>query len=282
MKLFFKLIGVVAAVTSVIAQATETSRTCGNELDPEDVFLKEAAFEANATIAEPHRPITIRVYFHVIFKNRTIQGGYIPDAQITRQMQVLNADFTRADIKWSLASVKRTQNANWFDNTSPDTPTQTAMKRALRRGGVGDLNIYTVGHIYTADLEDLLGYATRPSDFSRNPQNDGVVVLFSTLPGGSTPRFNLGRTVTHETGHWVGLYHTFQGGCLPPGDYVADTPAEAKAASGCPAGRNTCSAPGLDPIHNFMDYSDDSCMNQFTPGQIARLRSQIATYRHLS
>jgi len=60
-------------------------------------------------------------------------------------MQVLNADFTRADIKWSLASVTRTQNANWFDNTSPDTPTQTAMKRALRRGGVGDLNIYTVG-----------------------------------------------------------------------------------------------------------------------------------------
>jgi len=95
------------------------------------------------------------------------------------------------------------------------------------------------------------------------------------------PNINLGKNLVHEVGHWVGLYHTFEGGCSEPGDFVADTPPEATAATGCPVGRDTCPGGGVDPIHNFMDYSYDECLNEFTPDQINRLRGQMATYRGL-
>ena len=112
------------------------------------------------------------------------------------------------------------------------------MKNALRQGDSKTLNIYTVGF----NTSGLMGYSTLPVDYATNPMDDGVVVLYSSLPGGPVPDFNLGRTSTHEIGHWVGLYHTFQGGCNGDGDFVNDTPAEAFPAFGCPIGRGTCSA----------------------------------------
>jgi len=259
-------------------------RKCGNDLTPDAVSKKEAAFKTFITgddvanLATAVGNFTIPVNFHVIYSTKDISGGYVPDSQIQEQINVLNRDYVGTGLNFQLVNTTRTLRADWFNSVGPETPQQTAMKTSLRVGNASTLNLYTVGFT-TGEGEGLLGYATFPTDYSSNPQDDGVVILYSSLPGGSMTKFNLGRTATHEIGHWVGLYHTFQGGCNGNGDYVSDTPAEASSASGCPTTRDTCSSPGLDPVRNYMDYSDDSCMNNFSKGQITRLQSQISAYR---
>lgn len=214
---------------------------------------------------------TIDVYVHVITSSTNV--GSVSDSVIADQIRVLNSAYTGTGWTFRLVSTDRTANDQWF-GMSPGGGAERQAKAALRKGTADDLNIYTAN-----PGRGLLGWATFPSSYTSSPSQDGVVLLYSSLPGGSAVPYNLGDTATHEVGHWMGLYHTFQGGCTEPGDSVTDTPAEASAAYGCPSGRNTCAAAGFDPIENFMDYTDDACMDRFTALQDARMDAAFSTYR---
>ena len=220
----------------------------------------------------------IDTYVHVINKGTGLANGDVPDSQIAAQISTLNKAYSDSNLRFrfKLKATDRTKNAAWY-TVGYGSAAETQMKTALRKGGPSALNIYL------ANIGDgLLGWATFPSDDASKPKNDGVVILYSSVPGGASAPFDLGHTATHEIGHWLGLFHTFQGGCSATGDEVADTPAERSPASGCPTNRNTCTGtafPGNDPVKNFMDYSDDACMTEFSTGQSRRAVDAWAAYR---
>ncbi|TFL05662.1 hypothetical protein BDV98DRAFT_601004 [Pterulicium gracile] len=276
-------LGLLAA-TVAQAAATLPSRFCGTEIADSAVvqaesFFSENAVQLNSSLTGELAAAPLNVYWHVVSRDSTLSGGNIPDSQIAASISVLNAAYVGTGLSFVLAATDRTVNSGWFSSAAPSTSQQTAMKNALRKGGAADLNVYSVGFT-SGSGAGLLGYATFPSSYRATNKDDGVVLLYSSVPGGTATNYNQGDTLTHEVGHWVGLYHTFQGGCAAPGDYVDDTAPEANPVYGCPASSTSCGSP--DPFHNFMDYTYDSCMYEFTAGQVVRLQQQVATYRGIT
>jgi hypothetical protein len=222
--------------------------------------------------------VTVPVWFHVVHADGV---GNIPQRIIDRQMDVLNAAFAGfyggayTGFSFQLVGVTRTNNPAWHF-AGPTTKEERDMKKALHRGGWNTLNLYAT----TAGA--YLGWAYFPGLPESQQYLDGIVVDWESMPKASSTyrdRYDLGHTATHEAGHWVHLHHTFNGGCNNWGDYVDDTPPQRVPTRGCPIGQDTCPEPGLDPIHNYMDYSYDACYNQFTEGQVARMQDAWLHFR---
>jgi hypothetical protein len=258
----------------------------GSEQDTRTISAKEqqaiedqtaAVLAAEGGPPNPSVKVVVPVYIHVMTDRAG--NGDVTDQQISAQMQVLNDDFAGREgpgaantgFSFTLKGVDRIANNAWHIDQNSEQ-----YRRLTRQGGADALNIWLVDFAY-------LGIATFPADYKSSNGSDGIRIYYGSLPGGTETNYNEGDTVVHEAGHWLGLYHTFQGGCNEKpqgGDQVADTPAQASPSSRCPEGRDSCAdGPGLDPIHNYMDYSWDSCYTEFTPGQTQRMHNMWAAYR---
>ena len=275
---------------------------CGVKADLHDI---DAALRApsdcssfNTTVRPAYDPSVERyripVVVHVI--QNTSGTGFIPLARVQSQIDILNEDFlalpgslgapgTDAQIEFYLATedpngnpttgVTYTTNNSWFNDNG-----------TYYNSLAWDPDRYL--NIYTNSASGALGYvpflpSTAPGSVGSNA--DRVVVLYSSF-GRNAPLtpFHLGRTATHEVGHYLGLFHTFDGGCgtvsncSGTGDLICDTNRESSPTYGCPSSRSTCSGTPA-PKENYMDYSDDACMNRFTPDQANRMRCTLLNYR---
>jgi hypothetical protein len=221
--------------------------------------------------AKPNNTVTVRSRSVILRGRTTGDVTEWPKAQI----DVLNAAYSSSSgestgVEFVLASVDRTVNKKW-STIRIGNRAERDMKAALRVGGPETLNIYT-GVL----SRWLLGWSTFPWEYASDPTYDGVVILNSSLPGGTAAPYNEGDTATHEIGHWLGLPRSRR---LSRARRSGRRHLEASPAYGCPTGRDTCTDPGLDPITNFMDYSDDACMFAFTGGQAVRIGEAWSAYR---
>ncbi len=207
-------------------------------------------------------PVTVPVVFHIV-QGRDSTGavvGDIPDEMIQLQVDSLNGGFVQTNISFSLLGISRLENQYWFERM------YERFDNAAEYLHVSPLHVM---NIYVGQHPGIGGAASfYPDQGSVGDPDDGLFINWRNFPGSASTNHGGGDTGIHESGHYFGLRHTFTGGCVEPGDGIADTPFQGDDTVGCPVGRDTCpDLPGLDPIHNYMDYSDDTCKFEFTPNQ---------------
>ena len=268
------------SVTDVVdsesaAQFELGGRACGTADAPRDVTdAARGRVRAQRSRAGLIRSLggTINVAFH----NITDEGeGYLARRTFVDQIRVMNERYAGSGFTFRLRSIDRVDRKRWF-RMLPGSGAEKQAKKELAIDPAHTLNVYTC-----SPGQGLLGWAYFPftPGLTEDSFYHGVVIHYGSVPGGFIPNYNLGLTLVHEAGHYLGLFHTFQGGCVAPGDYIDDTPFEESPAFGCPIGRNTCPQDGDDPIHNYMDYTDDACYSEFSPLQVDWMQNIVAAYR---
>ena len=267
-------------------------------MDYEDLLQNELLNSRNIPTGTIYIPVVVHVVHH---PSNPLQN--IPDAQIHAQIQILNQDFRRtnanavntpqvwqntagdANIEFYLATLDPNGNPTTGitrTSTSVNGFTQASNNvKFTSTGGRDPWNTQRYLNIWGCNFSTpgLMGYSTFPTDFASSPNLDGVVVSFRFFGvGGHTESpYNLGRTLTHEVGHWLDLRHIWGDAynCNAT-DFVADTPNQFEETYGHPTGVRTDVCTGLPNgimYMNYMDYTNDACMNMFTNGQIARMRA---------
>ena len=193
-------------------------------------------------------------------------------------MEVMNTAYGPSGIEFVTSDTDFTVNDEWAAVTM-GSQAELDMKSSLKQGSYADLNIYLLSNLG----DDLLGFCYFPKgDTTDNDLTlDGCSILADSMPDGDMTDYNLGYTSVHETGHWFGLFHVFEGqACSGKGDFVNDTPLQSAATDGCPATSDSCpDSPGQDSIHNYMDYSYDECLEEFSLNQNQRMFSIYDQYR---
>jgi len=263
------------------------------------------------SLAKKGTVIYIPVVFHIIHKNGSEN---ISQAQVNDALRVMNEDFRKitgtkggtstdsrsvdAEIEFRLAQIdpngNPTDGVNRIAN-SMETENGSDITKTLSYWDSNKyFNVWVVNVINSSSAPSgsiILGYAQFPFSRTSRPSTDGIIVRADQVGNTGTAQSNqAGRTVTHEAGHWCGLFHPFQGGCVggtssscaSQGDQICDTPPVAASTSGCPNSQNSCTndVPDLpDNIKNFMDYADGTCMDMYTAGQSVRMKSLMQTFR---
>lgn len=260
--------------------ASGTVGTCGAPaFDPDTARWIEGLLSSRPR-AEMRAPgsVEIPVAFHVVHAGRK---GRVSDEQIRVQIENLNTAFRDTPFRFRLVKVDRTNNKSWYNNCAALSRNEKNMKRRLSFDPRDTMNIYSCKTSGYPEKRGVIGYAYFPFMYPETSYMHGPVVHTATLPGSGDAEFGIyGMTLIHEVGHYLGLYHTFQGGCQGEGDFVADTPAQATPTGPC-SERNvdSCPAPGRDDVPNFMNYTGDECMEHFSPLQAERMVNISSTFR---